>query len=555
MLVREVFGWLRYCLQQDALCAANQIVVEEIPSPFLSKMDTNDGPRTLAIYCQTKGYTPRLEIRFTSDFPQVWWVDKNDKGTYLLSPYSSKFPGDFRMWSRSELIRYLIDCAKSKLCHDTMTLVTLIPTEVDSVYKVEAGPKLDINTVKRIIDAAHRAVKKGTRLDGSMVNDWLKKNTSADLMDFAKDVVHYFGQGKLHWKDVDVLEDEFDPGKDIVPWAFFKAQFQDPKFDTKLTPPAYDRVHEEAAASYVERRVKDIIQARNDGRPVKEALNPLLSSEEFGLKVEAQLKRGKIPLPYLSLLEKADRKEELAPWSLIRRSVLAYDLPSAVDLPIADTILEWLEKSQLVSALYQSESSELLASLLKKKIAIFADQTINNPNWTRDLCDEVVGFTDAHAKAKVLQSEFDMWLLQALSPSVSASKLPLSPHAYNYGKNEEELYNRVFGSWLGAVKKSVEDRRELSIKTLSHSLENFYTEISSDWNKEHLEGYKPRVPSVKDIMAATLKGDKDKLFQVLVADVEDEIGSQMPEEVISKFKCSPYFNSIFKEIRFQSVRL
>ena len=56
-------------------------------------------------------------------------------------------------------------------------------------------------------------------------------------------------------------------------------------------------------------------------------------------------------------------------------------------------------------------------------------------------------------------------------------------------------------------------------------------------------------------MSATVSGDKVKLLDVLVADVQDEIGVQMPEEIRSSLLGSPFFNSIFREIRFQSVKL
>jgi len=556
MLVREVFGWLRFCLQQDILCKTNQVVVEEIPAIHLSVMDTNDGPRVLAIYCASKGFTPRIEIRFTANFPQIWWIDANDKGTYVLSPYSSKFPGDFRMWSRSEFVRYLVDLAKSKLCHDTVTLVSLIPSTTAKAETTAAGPKADFDTVKRVVDAAHRALRKGdkTKFNSDYVNKWLKENVGIDLFQFAFDLFYYFSKGKLEWKDVSVFEKGSDgKGHDLVPWTFLQSRLLDnPKLYGKIPPTVIDQI--EASSINIEESIRNIVKARNEGRPVKDALNPRLTAGEFGLAVEASLHTSKTPLPYLSLLEKADLKEEIAPWSLIRRSVLAYDCPSPSTAHVADTILNWLEGAQLTVALYKNDT-DVLKELLHKKLCTFASTTVQNPHWTKEVLDTIAGITEPQERTKALQSEFDLWLLQALSPSVASTKLPLSPYAYNSGIQEEKLYSEVFASWLGALKQSAADRRESSVKNLSHALESFYSSVTSKWKTDCLDGYRPRIPAVKEIMSASLKGDKDKLFKVLVADLEDEVGIPMAEDVCAGFKESPFFNSIYKEIRFQSVRL
>lgn len=574
MLLREVFGWLRYCLQQDAVCVANHILVEEIPSTFLAHMDVSDGPRTLALYKAESGYSPRIEIRFTAERPQVWWIgsgEGGEHGTYLLSPFSSRFPGDFRSWTRTQFVHYLLDLAKAKLCNDTVTFVSLIPN-VQASYKVEAlkPPKMDLDGLMRIVEAAHRSVKKGTKITPEKIQKYLADNFSITALNsfhqLAYDAVYYLSKGKLQVNDLEALEAAVKKGSGgtLDLWAPLCSILQDPALQDKLNPIWVDRIQEcapsslkdkVAANTYLEEKIRQIVQARNEGLEPETALSSLLLPGEFGSMVEAAFKNNGLPLPYLDLLEKADYKEHIAPWSMIRRSILAYEAPKKdSSLPIEEAVVEWLDGSKLTEALYRSDD-DLVKDLIKKKIQSFVQGTVSNPSWVKAVCDDIVGRLNGHDLDRSLQSEFDVWLLQALSPSVSASKLPLSPHAYNTGKQDEALYNKVLGAWVSALKKSAAERRSVSVKHLADNLDGFYKQVLCDWNRECLEGYTPRVPSVKDIMAAATEGDKDKLLCVLVADLEDETGTKVPAETKTRLLASPYLTSIYREIRFQSLKL
>jgi hypothetical protein len=569
MLLREVFAWLRYCLQHDPICLAVGIVVEEIPSPFLSVMDVNDGPRTLAIFKADNGYSPRVEIRFTGERPQVWWISDSSVGehgaSYLLSPYSSRFPGDVRAWSRTQFVSYLIDLARSKFANDTVTFLSLIPnravpakTEVDAL----SGPaKLPFENFMQLVNTAHRAKSKGTKTSADKIIDFVMTNAKVSKtqvgLQLAKDAAYYLDKQSNKFNHMQL--------QDLVDWLKKSDntnlnietplchELSDPKLEKHLSQDWMKACNIKVAASTVEAQIKSVVEAKNSGKDVRGAVEDAHYGQ-FGEVVEASLRDEAIPLPYLALLEKADYKEALAPWSMIRRSIIAYEIPKDNKSPIQDEIVAWLDHAHLITALYKN-ADDTMKELLARKVKAFADRTIGNQNWVKEICNEIVSYTNEYDRAKALQSEFDMWLLQALSPSLAGSKLPLSPHAFNTGREDEELYNKAFGSWLYTVKKSAADRREHSIKSLASALDSFYKQVGSEWKKESLEDYSPRMPSIKDIMATAIKGDKDRLFNVLVADVEQEMGVKVPEQVRANLIASPFFNSVFREIRFQSVKI
>lgn len=553
MLVREVFAWLRFSLNRDPVCCGQKIVVEEVPSVFTNVMDTNDGPRTLSVYSTQAGWSPRIEIRFAAAGPQVWFIDSDEKQLYMGSPWSSKFPGDFRMWNRAEFVAWLVDLAKAKLCKDVHALITITAPE-----KTTAAAKLNLDVVERIINTVRNKIKENKKTDNEKFNSWLKKNYQADLKDFADSALYYLKTSKIKWEDIDILEDTYPPGKDIIPWSYLKRQIlNDEKLMDKFPPNWIDRVHDDkkVTSSYLEGVVKNIVEARKGGNAVTAAV-----AEEFdlpceiGMRCEEALASGKLPLPYLDLLEKCDIKEEIAPWSYIRRSVLAYECSDKSDLPA--TLVQWLEESNLYPALYQVEGSKTLEDLVKKRLASYSEMTIRNANWVTAVLDSVVGKPEQD-KGKILQTEFDMWLVQALSPSVSGSKIPFSPYAYNIGKKEQDLFKDVYGAWVGELKDTVKSRKEASIRILGESLYHFYEQLSEKWENSCLRDvhYKPKIPSFKDITILAQAGDKEKLLATLVQDAECEVGAKMPAELtIEMLKC-PYFNSLYKEIRFQSVHL
>ena len=561
MLIREVFGWLRYCLQQDPVCLSHGIVAEEISSTFLSMIDVNDGPRTLALFKSSTGYSPRIEIRFTGERPQVWWINASDQGehgSYLLSPYSSRFPGDTRSWSRTQFVSYLLDLARSKFAGDTVTFLTLIPNGGSEIEANLKPAKIPFENFMQLVDTAKRAKAKGSHTPGHKIIDFVMKNGKVGKptvgIQIAQDAAYYLAKQPNKFNHMQLRE--------LVDWLkkadSTNLDIEKPLCQQLAEPEAQKHIGDEwidtcKLDTGIEGQIKEIVEARNRGDVVASTIKDGHYGA-FGEIVEASLKRDAIPLPYLSLLEKADYKESIAPWSMIRRSILAYELPKDNTTPIQDEIVSWLNHAHLFTAIYKSDDSTM-KELLTHKVADFASHTIGNPDWVKEICNEVVSYTNEHDKTKALQSEFDMWLLQALSPSLAGSNLPLSPHAFNTGRDEEKLYNKVFGSWLHTLKKSASARRERSIKSLSSALDAFYKQVSADWNKDALEEYEPRMPSIKDIMATAIKGDRDKLFQVLVTDVEQELGAKVPVELKANLISSPFFNSIYREVRFQSVKI
>jgi len=561
MILREVFAWLRYCLQHDALCVSNGILVEEIPSTQLGLSDTQDGPRTLGIYCIGKGYTPRIEIRFLGERPQVWFVSKNDRSEYLSTPTSSKFPGDFRFWTRTEFVQYLIDLAKAKLCSDIHSLITIIPSnESNAATKVEANPKVDFETVMRVINAVKRSQQKpDSKIDSKSVTDFLRNRagikSSDPLMDFAHSVIYFFDKKKLKWEDIDLLEDEDGKGKDIIPWNFFKAQLSDPKRMEHLPTPIIDRL--EAQAS-LEPLIRKAVEARNAGDDVSEAVNPLIDRVVLAQDFETAFKSGKLNISYLDLLQKVDRREKIAPWSWIRRSVLAFEFPTPVQASVEEAVLGWLEATNLYQALYapvaeSAPEEQTLKEIVRKRLSAYVKDTVGNPLWVQKAFDEVVGQQDLDRKT-ALQCEFDMWMLQALSPAMSGTKLPLSPHAFAMAKSEEKLYEACFAAWLGEAKLAKERRREVSLQAIGVALSSFYKELSS-WQPDSLADYLPRTPSFREIKSAALQSDKDHLLNLLLADVEDELGVTVPAEVRAQLRNGPYIKQLLMEMRFQSIEL
>lgn len=432
-----------------------------------------------------------------------------------------------------------------------------VPASTEAV----ANAKLDFDTFMRLVNTAHNAKASGKKTSAQKIVDFLKANSKGSYdpgIDLAKDAIFYLETKSNKFSIlqltelVEWLEKAGDPLDKVR--AVFCKDFHDPKVWKHLNEDWFKSCHiknAENAAASVQKRIDDVVEANNAGGDVLSAFSG--DAADFGETVETCLKIEALPLPYLALLEKADYREQIAPWSLIRRSIMAYETPKDNPATVEDEVVAWLDHAHLVTALYGSDD-DTMKELLASKVRDFASRTIGNPNWVKHIYDEVVGYGE-NDRAKALQCEFDMWLLHALSPAVGGSRLPLSPHAFNTGKDDESHYNRVFGSWLRTLKQSASERREVSIRNLSGALDGFYKQVAADWKKDCLDEYEPRIPSVNSIMAAATRGDKDRLFGVLVADVEQELGVKVPEDVKASLVDSPYFNSIYREIRFQSVKV
>jgi flagellar hook-basal body complex protein FliE len=554
------------------VCLALGIVCDEISATALSLMDVNDGPRTLAVYKSDKGYSPRVEVRFTGEYPQVWWIGESALGgenaAYLISPYSSRFTGSPRSWTRTQFVSYLVELARAKFANDTVSFLNLIPQETSASTETTAAAKLDFDSFMRLVNTAHNAATKHTKTSKNKIVDFVKGKSSGvyDVgIDIAKDAVHYLSTKSNLFKFKQLTElVEWLSKADIEIGPVLCKEFQDPKIWKHLPPDWEDdpvfctatqkrEYYQDKTEGSVESKLKEILDASNDGKSPEEAVNDEAHKGEWGEALHAALSSAALPLPYLSLVEKADYREKIAPWSMIRRQVVANEVPKDNPASVEDAIVAWLDAAHLITALYKTDD-EVMRELLKGKVRAFAQRTVCNPAWVGHVCESVVASGELD-RAKALQSEFDMWLLQALSPAVASSHLPLSPHAYNMGRKDERLYNGVFGSWMKALKDAASERREHSIQSLSQALNIFYKEVVSDWQKnDMLEGYEPRIPSINSIMASAERGDKGGLFKALVADVESEVGSKIPYEVKAKVLQGPAFNTVFREIRFQSFK-
>ena len=558
LLFREIYGWLRYLISNDPLCSSQGIIVEEIQSPCYP-LDTNDGVRTLSIHKIGDGLTPRIEYRAIALHPQIYWFPKEaagDKGILINVSNQFGFPGDFKSWDCSDLCQYLLALAHKKLCNPTSEEEDNDKDKDSSVtINVTAKKTIDYPVVKRILDAAERASQKGTRLTSDMVNKWLKENEQADLMDFALSVMHWFDKGKISWKEIDYLEDEYAPGKDIIDWSWIKRQMNStPERMGKLPPPIADRMVESSlmSAASVKSRFDDILYRFIQGKSIISSANAV----RFGLSAIEHFKGGTVPFQYLQQLELCDPYEKILPWSFIRRNVLSYDQGKSdtEDTTLANTILDWLKESHLLLLLYKGDSSqeEALIKALSVQLQHYVDQTLSNDLWMKALLNSLSSESITDLK-RSLQVEFDLWLLDALSPAVTQRKLPLSPHAFSIEQKDQKSFNRMYKIWEKIVKDYLKKYKKESGVRLTEAISNFYEQVVSLWKTEQLKEYKAKIPSASKILNAVEKGNLDDLLSVLCEDFEHEIGTKIPSEIKTKLLSSPYFNAINREVKLQGM--
>jgi len=550
LLLREVHAWLRYRLNQCPIAMANGIVTEELPE---TSLDEEGSKRLFAIY-GLNGMSKRIEVRFSELRPQVWLFNgANDDKEYLLTPVPrSGVPGDNRAMDCSDFVEALYQLTLLKLCNSVQALYEQVSAKLN---EVNAFTPLKWELMDRVIQAVHRSVKTSKPLMQKTVIKFLKEQGvggSDPLMTFAHSVVYFFKQGKVKWEDIDVLESEFPPGKDIVPWDFFKAQLNDPALRGKLTPEALERIA--ANASPFPRLQQRLDRMIETGEP----LNQMVPKVRFGEEIIAQLSDGRLPLPYIQLMEAHDPKEKILPWSFIRRRVIAEKL---VIVPqnegsLVDAIMDWLKGSSLLLPLYNGEEAERssLELVVKHQLAAAIKQTLENAVWVRNMADSVGGASDKD-QDKNLQVEFDLWLLDALSPQTGNDKLPLSPHSFSKENRGQKDYAKMFALWRLEIKKQYLGMKEASVVALRGAIDHFYKEVASKWKGQHLLGYRPRVPPAGKIALAAREGNRAGLLALLLEDIEGEMGHAVPADVRQELLDSPYFNSIYKETRFQGAQI
>jgi hypothetical protein len=543
-------------IAKDPLCNSQGVVVEEIYSTFAPFSDSNDGVRTLVIHRIQDGMTPRIEYRAIGLHPQVYWYPAGASEGSLLSVVNNfGFPGDHKSWDCSDLCQYLLAVTQSKLCLEA----DAEDKEGDVTVPVTAKKTIDYPIVKRILDAVERASQKGTRLTSDMVNKWLKNNGGADLMDFAMSVMYWFDKGKISWKEIDYLEDEFAPGKDIIDWSWLKRQLQlEPERLGKLPPPIADRVVSSSGvipASTVQARFDNMLRRFTQGKLVK----PVATADaaRFGLSAIAHFKAGVIPYQYLQQLELCDPYESVLPWSFIRRNVLSYaqsKVQAESDSTLVDLILKWLKDSHLLLLLYKGDSKqeEALSKALEAQLSHQMVHTLENEQWMKALLNSLSAGTVTDMK-RSLQVEFDLWLLDALSPAVQQWKLPLSPHAFSIEQKDQDAYGKMYKAWEKIVKDYLKTYKDDSGKRLTDAISQFYAQVVVMWKTEELQDYKTKIPSASKILNAVEKGNLEDLLGVLCEDFEHEVGSEMPAEIKVKLLTSPYFNAISREVKLQGM--
>jgi hypothetical protein len=559
LLFREVYGWLRYLIVKDPLCQSQGIVVEEIYSTFAPFSDANDGVRTLVIHKIQDGMTPRIELRAIGLHPQIFWYPSGaSEGSLVAVTNQFGFSGDYKSWDCSDLCQWLLAFTLDKLCkgdcdeskEDGVTI---------NITPVTAKKTLDYPVVKRIIDAVIRASQKGTRLTKEMINKWLKENESADLMDFALSVMHWFDQGKLHWKEIEYLENEYAPGKDIIDWSWLKRQLNTPDRLGKLPPPIGDRVLGSLSlipADTIKNRLDNMLYRFTKGKSASSTIST--DTVRFGNSIIAHFKDGSLPYQYLQQVELCDPHETILPWSFIRRNILSYagnKVQSAeATESLIDLILSWLKESHLLLLLYKGDpkQEEALSKALAAQLEHHIGQTLGNESWMKSLLASLSSGSVVEMK-RALQVEFDLWLLDALSPAIKQWKLPLSPHAFSIEQKDQDNYNKMYKIWEKEVKGYLKTYRSESGNRLTDAISHFYAQAVSLWKTDELKDYKAKIPSASKILNAIEKGNLEDLLNVLCEDFEHEVGSEMPSEIKTKLLSSPYFNAISREVKIQSM--
>lgn len=563
LLFREIYGWLRYLVAKDPLCNSQGIVIEEIYSTFAPFSDSTDGVRTLIIHRIQDGMTPRLEYRAIGLHPQIYWYpDGSSDGSLVAVTNQAGFPGDFKSWDCSDFCQWMLALIQDRFCRgdedEEQEKVTI------NIAPVTAKKIIDFPVVHRLLESVMRATKKGNRLTKEMVNTWLKENEGADLFDFALSVMHWFDKGKIHWKEIDYLEDEYAPGKDIIDWSWFKRQLNTPERLRKLPPPIGDRV-----VSSTQLMTEDVVKARFDavlrkytnGKTIASPVTAATTNPvRLGMSAISHFKTGAIPFQYLQQLELCDPSETILPWSFIRRNVLSYTTRNQIQAADAPTeslvtlILAWLKDSHLLLLLYKGDpkQEEALTKALQAQLEHHISQTLNNELWMKSVLNSLSSDNVTEMK-RSLQVEFDLWLLDALSPAVKQHKLPLSPHAFSIEQKDQNTYNKMYKVWEKVVKDYLKKYRDESGQRLTEAISHFYTQVISLWKTEELKEYKAKIPSASKILNAVEKGNLEDLLNVLCEDFEHEVGSEIPPEVKAKLLASPYFNAISREVKIQGM--
>ena len=568
LLFREIYGWLRYLVAKDPLCNSQGVVVEEIYSTFAPFSDANDGVRTLIIHRVQDGMTPRLEYRAIGLHPQVYWYPAgSSEGSLLAVSNQFGFPGDFKSWDCSDLCNRLLELSRDKFCSgleadDAGVTINVTPATAADLSDATNFKIIELPVVNRVLKSVMDASmnpKGGSPLTSAKVNKWLKDNVGADLHDFALSVLHWFDKGKVIWKQIDYLEDEYAPGRDIIPWSWLKRHLNTKERHDKLPANIIDRVTAASplmSAQEVKGNFDKILREFTKGKDI----TPILMDKvTFGTSAIAQFKAGAIPFQYLQQLELCDPSEAILPWSFIRRNVLSYTTRNQVKADassdsLVELILTWLKDSHLLLLLYKGDpkQEEALSKALKAQLEHHISQTLNNDLWMKAILNALSSDSVTEMK-RALQVEFDLWLLDALSPAIKQHKLPLSPHAFSVEQKDQENYNKMYKVWEKSVKNYLKSYRDESGKRLTEAIANFYTQLASLWKTDDLKDYKAKIPSASKILNAVEEGKVEDLLTVLCEDFEHEVGSTIPDDVRVKLLSSPYFNAISREVKLQGM--
>jgi len=569
LLFREVYGWLKYLIAKDPICRSHGIAVEEIFSTFAPFSDTNDGVRTLVIHRVQDGMTPRIEYRAVGLHPQIFWYPAGaSDGELLAITNQFGFSGDYKSWDCSDTCDWLLKTAQAKL---GMSLDAPQPVSIT----LTAAAVLPMPTMIRILDAANRAVEKKTRLSQDGVNTFIKKEHAGLTVDALRDsLIHYLSHTPtknenpsdttLAWEDTKVMGKPVRGVKNliacgVIEGALFKRFIKNNDLEGKFTPAnmaeldkisSEQKKNESTVSAHFERILGSYAKGKNWSRPLVDIVS-------MGQEAIAQFKVGKIPYQYLQQLSLADPYETVLPWSFIRRSVLSYSKKIQADAGIEGLpalVVSWLKDSHLLLLLYkgEKEQEEALSKAIEAQVQYYVKQTIGNDYWMRSLLGQVSNASEGKLN---LQVEFDLWLLDALSPAVDRLKVPLSPHAFSADKKDQDTYDKIYRAWMTGVQGYLKTYKGDSGPRLTDSFSKFFSQLIAAWKTEELKNYKAKIPSATKILESVGKGTPEDLLGILCEDFEHEVGSQIPSEVRDSLLRSPYFYAIMHEVKIQGLRL
>lgn len=147
---------------------------------------------------------------------------------------------------------------------------------------------ISLDTIKEIIEK----VKKDKRINGYLLNKWLKQSGKGDLTEFATSVLDYFKDGDLKWDDLEPLYAH----SDIIPWTYIQRQGKkDRDFFKKLPIKAIDKFTESKKGAIMT-KAKEVVEMLDfiEGKVNEEEkiVNDIPMLKKWLKDIEGQLVKG-----------------------------------------------------------------------------------------------------------------------------------------------------------------------------------------------------------------------------------------------------------------------